>query len=103
MMRNFRTYSLAVEFYRLCSTLTLPRHLKEQLFRAAQSIALNLCEGRGRPTVKDQVRFFHIAMGSVRECQGILILAQMQHTFAWTKLDRLAAHLYRLIEKANGG
>ncbi|MBX7138295.1 MAG: four helix bundle protein, partial [Oligoflexia bacterium] len=42
--------------------------------RATLSIALNLAEGRGKPTRKDQLRFFSIAFGSVRECQAILIL-----------------------------
>ena len=99
-MRNFRTFDLAVEFYRLTRTLACRGPLKEQLSRAAQSIALNLCEGRGKPTLKDQLKFFHIAMGSVRECQGILILANSQHTKAWSTLDSLAAHLYRLIMHA---
>ena len=40
--------------------------------RAASSIVLNLAEGRGRGTRADQKRFFHMAFGSVRECQAIL-------------------------------
>ena len=52
---------------------------------------------RGKPTLKDQLRFFHIAMGSVRECQAILMIAEMQATAAWNTLDSLAAHLFCLI------
>ena len=100
-MRNFRTFHLAVNFYRLSSTLKLPRHLADQLSRAAISIALNLAEGRGRSTLKDQLRFFHIALGSVRECQAILILAQLQGSEVWVTLDSLAAHLYQLIRRAS--
>ena len=33
---------------------------------------MNLAEGRGRGTKADQKRFFHMAFGSVRECQAIL-------------------------------
>ena len=99
-MKNFRTFHLAVAFYRLSRTLHVKGALKEQLLRAASSVALNLCEGRGRPTVKDQLRFFHIAMGSVRECQGILILAELENSAAWATLDSLAAHLFRLIKHA---
>ena len=101
-MKNFKTFDLAVHFYRLTRPLKLPSHLKEQLNRAAASIVLNLGEGRGRPTVKDQKRFFAIGFGSVKECQAILILAEQQNTVAWEALDSLAAHLYRLIERCAG-
>ena len=102
MVRNFRTYNLAVEFYRLTRTLQLPRHLKEQLDRAASSIALNLAEGAGRRTKPDQCRFYTIAFGSLRETQAILDLAANENYQAVKSADTLAAHLYRLI-KATGG
>lgn len=73
-----------------------------QLSRAASSIVLNLAEGRGKATVSDQVRFFQIAFGSLRECQAILILAELQENTAWVTLDKLAAHLFRLIKNAAG-
>ena len=101
-MRNFRTFDLAVAFYRLVSTLSPKGALKEQLDRAASSIVLNLGEGRGKPSVKDQKRFFAIAFGSVRECQAILILAQLEESSAWNQLDILAAHVYRLIHHCGG-
>jgi four helix bundle protein len=44
MRKNFRTYQLAVEFYRSAKTLQLPRHLKDQLNRASSSVVLNLAE-----------------------------------------------------------
>ena len=100
MRRNFRTYDLAVEFYRESQTLTLSAHLKEQLSRAASSIVLNLAEGRGKSTTKDQVRFFTIALGSTRECEAILTLAGLVGSEPWNKLDRLGAHLYQLIKRA---
>ena len=99
-MKNFRTYQIAVEFYHLTQNLTLKRHLKDQLDRAASSIVLNLAEGRGKPTVKDQKRFFHISMGSLRECQAILALANMKQSKESCVLDKLGAHLYLLIKCA---
>ena len=60
----------------------------------------NLAEGRGKPTLSDQLRFFHIAMGSVRECQAILILAGLEGAALWRELDSLAASLYKLIKNA---
>ena len=101
-MKNFKTFDLAVQFYRLAQPLKLPSHLKDQLDRAAASIALNLSEGRGKPTVKDQKKFFAIALGSTRECQAILVLANLQNTPVWNTLDCLAAHLYRLIQNCAG-
>lgn len=100
-MENFRTFKIAVEFYRQCKPLCLPRILRDQLDRAASSIALNLMEGRGRGSKKDQIRFFQIAFGSVRECQAILTLADLTQSVCWGTLDSLAAHLYKLIK--NGG
>ena len=96
-MNNFRTFQAAVEFYRLSKTLPLRGTLKEQFSRAAPSIALNLAEARGRSTQRDQMKFFHVAFGSARECQAILILAELEGTQAWEALDKLLAHLYKLI------
>ncbi len=61
-MKNFRTYQLAVAFYHQTRKLKLRGHLANQLDRAASSICLNLAEGKGRNSAKDQIRFFHMAM-----------------------------------------
>ena len=74
-----------------------------QLSRAASSIALNLAEGAGRSTRKDQARFFQIAFGSLRECQAILDLAADDAACAKENADVLAAHIYRLIKNCVGG
>jgi four helix bundle protein len=102
MLNNFRTYAVAVEFYRQSKGLRFSLVLKAQFERASASIVLNLAEGRGRQRVKDQQRFFHIAMGSVRECQAILEIAGYRGSPAWCSLDKLAAHLFRLIQYARG-
>ena len=39
-------------------------------------------------------------MGSVRECQAILILTGNQETETWKVLDGVAAQLHRLIQNA---
>jgi four helix bundle protein len=96
MYHHFRTYKLAVDFHRRCRSLALPDYLKDQLLRASSSIALNLAEGSGRSTQKDQLRFFHQAMGSLRECQAALDLAPKQNTALVVAGDQLGAHLYRL-------
>ena len=99
-MKNFRTLDSAVEFYRLARTLKIGGELKDQLDRAAISVALNISEGNGRRTTKDRVRLFNIAMTSMRECQTALILADFKNTPAWNMLDSVAAQLHQLIKHA---
>ena len=96
-MKEFRTYQLAVQFYRQVIHLRLPGHLRDQLKRAASSIVLNLAEGTGRFGKKDQKRFFHIAFGSLRECQAIIDLELADNHQVAATADSLAAHVYCLI------
>ena len=98
MLKNFRTYQLAVDFYRQTSCQTLSSVLRSQLQRAASSIALNLAEGNGRRTKADRAHFFQIAMGSLRECQAILDLAYSADHPSKLAADILAAHIYKLIK-----
>lgn len=97
MLQNFRTFQISVNFYQECLKIKLPRHLKDQMNRASSSISLNLAEGYGKSTYKDQRKFFHIAMGSLRESQSILILSNMKNTKAFSLSDHLGASLYKLI------
>ena len=98
MKKNFRTYQLAIEFYRTCTSLPLPRHLRDQLSRAASSVVLNLAEGSGRSSKAEQKRFFEIAFGSLRECQAVLDLCNSAPVATVECADKLAAHLFRLIQ-----
>jgi four helix bundle protein len=97
LMKNFRTYGLAKEFYKACRTLVLPASVRDQLERAALSVALNLAEGAGRLTKADQRRFYSIALGSLRECQAVLDLRDIEGRIMEIA-DSLGASLYRLIE-----
>jgi four helix bundle protein len=99
-MQDFRALHLAAAFYRAAKTAPLTGDLKDQLVRAASSTCLNLAEGRGRRTLKDQVKHFHIAFGSIREAQAVLIIEDLTTTDLWTTLDHCAAAVYRLIQRA---
>jgi four helix bundle protein len=46
--------------------------IKDQLDRAASSVALNIAEGNGKYTPKDRCRFFDTAHGSALECAAAL-------------------------------
>ena len=100
-MKPFRSYDLAVAFYKKSLAVKLPYYAKSQLNRAALSVALNLREGRGRKTLADQLKFFQISMGSARECQSIIELHQEAFSAELANiLDRLAASIYLLIKRA---
>jgi len=72
MLKQFRTYQLSLQFYQSCDRLRLPRHLK------------------------DQLRYFFIAFGSLRECQAILSLSGQTSEALLDQADHLGASLYRL-------
>ena len=96
-MKNFRTYQLAIRFYREVARLKLPGYLRDQLNRAASSVALNLAEGAGRYGKRDQKKFFSIAMASLRECQAVLDIEAIEDPLLRELADSLGAHIYKLI------
>ena len=67
-----------------------------QLLRASSSVALNLAEGSGKPDPKEQRRFYGIAFGSLRECQGIISIENLRDPTLISQSDRLGAMLYKL-------
>ena len=98
MRQNFKTYQLAVQFYHLAVNMQLPRHLRDQMVRSASSVALNLAEGSGKSSKADQKRYFEIAFGSLRESQAVLDLTAQYTAESVALADKLAAHLFRLIQ-----
>ena len=101
-MHRLRSYQLAVEFYREAKAISLPHYLKDQLRRAALSVALNLSEGTGKSSQADRRRFFEIAFGSIRELQAIAELESDIFTAAQKDLlDHLAASTYKLIKHSH--
>ncbi|OYZ20703.1 MAG: hypothetical protein B7Y39_10460 [Bdellovibrio sp. 28-41-41] len=96
MIEKFDAFVLAKEFYDKSKYLKLPPFLKDQLLRASSSIALNLAEGSGKRTLEDQRRFYSIAFGSLRECQAILMLENINDPNLIKMADRLGAMLFKL-------
>ncbi len=97
-MKSFRTLDLSVEFYELSEKSELKGNLRDQLLRAASSIALNLSEGNAKNSVKDKKRFFQMAYGSLRECQTIFRLAKIDEPNLIQMADHLGASLYKLLK-----
>ena len=99
-MRSFRTYDLAVRFYRAVVPLSLPSHLRSQMLRAASSVPLNLQEGSARGTFKDRVHFYRIAYASFREAKAVLDLVDLTPSAEFLDLaDHLGACLYKLVNQ----
>lgn len=96
MLKNFRTYQLAIQLYKSVQILKVKGAMKDQLDRASLSVVLNLAEGSGKPSPRDKKKFYSIAMGSLRETQAILQLIDNDED---EKLaDKIGAHIYKLIQ-----
>ncbi len=78
--------------------------LRDQLSRAALSIATNLAEGNGRYTKADRKHFFAIARGSAQECVPLLelarrrgLVAEQEHAALRHELEIIAKMISGLI------
>lgn len=78
-MKQFRALNLRVDFSAHGGLMKIKGHLRDQLFRAATSIPLNLSEGNARGSAKEKRNFFQTAYASLRECQTIFELIDMNN------------------------
>lgn len=73
-----KAYDLALAAYR--ATARFPNDerfgLTQQIRRAAVSIACNICEGWGRGSTNDYLRFCYMARGSTNELQTQMWIAR---------------------------
>lgn len=98
MLKNFKTYQLALNFHSACKSQEgIPSYLKDQLFRASSSVALNLAEGCAKPSRRDQAKFYYIALGSLRESQAAIEFIDPPAPALKLKADQLGASIYCLI------
>lgn len=79
--------------------------LKDQMTRAAVSIASNIAEGAERNTPRDFIRFLNIAKGSAAELRTQLYIAQQvsliqnkQAAEMMSELKQLSAMLHGLVQ-----
>jgi len=95
---NFKdliAYQKAKELNRQCLEIIrnnggqLPHYFKDQLGRSALSVALNIAEGSGRSTDKDQKHFFVIANGSLREVEALLDMLDMFWKYSTTNHEEI--------------
>jgi four helix bundle protein len=101
-------YKIAIEYAKWAfsvgkSLSGAHRHSRDQLFRASQSIPLNIAEGNGKATEADRRHFFEIARGSTLECAAIQDVLEVcgairpeENHMGKDLLDRIAAMLTRI-------
>ena len=72
-------YRVALEFAAMVPALTQGARpsLRDQVERAAASVALTLAEGCGRRTRPDRLHFFSMAQGSAMECAAAIDLLRV--------------------------
>jgi len=103
-----RACRLAVEIYRLLKD-SKDYGLKDQMARAAVSIASNIAEGSERGSVAEYKRFLYIAKGSAAELRTQLYIAtklgsimnEDQAKKQISELKELSNMLYGLIKSLN--
>ena len=76
-----RSCRLAVQIYEILKDCT-DFGLKDQMTRAAVSIASNIAEGAERDSVPEFIRFLHIAKGSAAELRTQIYIATKIGTIA---------------------
>jgi len=73
-----KAHSFTLDVY--SKTKIYPREelfgLTSQYRRAAISIAANISEGYGKKGLKDKLRFYNMAEGSINECRYYIILSK---------------------------
>ena len=79
-LHRFDAYRLALAFRaHVVRWLPLKRtELSDQLDRASISAVLNLAEGAGRSTPRDQARHYAMSRGSAFECLAVLDLLDLE-------------------------
>ncbi len=100
-MKNFKTYQLSIDLFHEFRKLKMPAFLHDQLLRASSSVALNLAEGSGKRTPKDQRKFYYQAYGSLRECKAILELMKIKDEKLLASVELVGAHIWKLISYYN--
>lgn len=73
------------------------REIRDQLKRAAMSIALNIAEGTGKPTQADRARYHAIARGSAMECGALLDVCRIAGMLPAEELAQGKALLVRIV------
>ncbi len=97
-------YAVAIELAAMVPGLTKTARpsLRDQLERAAASIALNLAEGCGRRTRRDRLHFFSMAQGSATECAAAIDLLRVNGHVTPADATRAKHKVTRIVQMLVG-
>ena len=86
-----KAHALSLNVDRACRGIRLPMYasLRNQLFRAAMSIAANLAEGSSQRTRKEFARFVGFSLSSCSEVEHHLIVARDLKAIPASTADQL--------------
>jgi four helix bundle protein len=99
-----RSKVLCIKIYELFKTSS-EFWIKDQILRSSLSVPSNIAEGYDRDSIKDTIRFFNIAKGSLSELKTQLIIAkelniinQKESQYLINEINEIASMLYKLIK-----
>jgi four helix bundle protein len=102
--QKLEVYRKSKDFYlhskKILEEANLERHVRDQLGRAAHSIALNIAEGSAKKTNPDRRHFFTIARGSTFECAAILDILHQEGKIdevVYSNLLKLASEISKML------
>ena len=97
-------FQVALEFAAIVPALTKTARpaLRDQIERAASSIALTLAEGNARRTKRDRHHFFSMAQGSAMECAAALDILRVTGHLPAADATRAKHKLTRIVQMLVG-
>jgi four helix bundle protein len=100
--QQLEVFSHAVESVAVIDELTeeLPEgrgYIRDQLRRAANSIALNIAEGAGEFAPAEKARFYRMAKRSATECAGQILVCERLGLGEAPRIDGALDRLQRVI------
>jgi four helix bundle protein len=97
-------FQVALELAAMIPSLTKSARpaLRDQLERAASSIALTLAEGNARRTRRDRHHFFSMAQGSAMECAAAIDILRVTGHLAPADATRAKHKLTRIVQMLVG-
>jgi four helix bundle protein len=96
-----RSCSLAVQTYEIMKDCR-DYGLKDQMTRAAVSIASNIAEGAERDSKAEYIRFLHIAKGSAAELRTYVYIARKINLMSETDACNMANELKEISAMLHG-
>ena len=99
---SLTVYQRAIEFVAWSSQLCqcnggVTGEIQSQFKRAFISIPLNIAEGSGKQTGKDQARFYDIARGSALECGACLDVLVAMKVVSTSEIQNGKAYLVEIV------